>query len=144
MDRKSEPTRFEKQARQRIKQLIEQYCDGSQQELSNKTGVAKASISQYVNGKNVPSNITAKKLSAPFGINPAWLMGFDVPKEENQEESPKTTAYYLDPETAAIAQEVFDNPELRILFSAARDVKPENIQLAAEMLKRMKETNPDG
>lgn len=141
MDRKSEPTKFETQARQRIRQLIDQYCNGSQQELANKTGVAKASISQYVNGKNIPSNITAKKLCAPFGVNPAWLMGFDVPKEEKQE---KPDPYYLTPETAAIAQEVFDNPELRILFSAARDVKPENIQLAAEMLKRMKETNPDG
>lgn len=52
--------------------------------------------------------------------------------------------YYTDPETARIAQEVFDNPDLRMLFSAARDAKPEDIKLAADMLKRFKETNPDG
>lgn len=52
--------------------------------------------------------------------------------------------YYTDPETAKIAQEVFDNPDLRMLFSAARDAKPEDIKLAADMLKRFKETNPDG
>lgn len=52
--------------------------------------------------------------------------------------------YYTDPETARIAQEVFDNPDLRMLFSAARDAKPEDIKLAADMLRRFKETNPDG
>lgn len=52
--------------------------------------------------------------------------------------------YYVDGETAAIAQKVFDDPNLRILFSAADDVAPENILLAAEMLRRFKQTNPDG
>ena len=52
--------------------------------------------------------------------------------------------YYTDPETARIAQEVFDDPNLRMLFHAARDAKPEDIKLAADMLKRFKETNPDG
>ena len=84
MERKTEPTKFEKQAKQRINELISEYCGGSQQELANKTNVAKASISQYANGKNVPSNVTAMKLCAPFGVNPAWLMGFDVPKRVKQ------------------------------------------------------------
>ena len=52
--------------------------------------------------------------------------------------------YSTDPETARIAQEVFDDPNLRMLFHAARDAKPEDIKLAADMLKRFKETNPDG
>lgn len=52
--------------------------------------------------------------------------------------------YYTDPETAQIAQEVFDDPDLRMLFSAARDAKPADIKLAADMLRRFKETNPDG
>ena len=52
--------------------------------------------------------------------------------------------YYTDPETAKVAQEVFDNPDLRMLFHAARDAKPEDIKLAADMLRRFKETNPDG
>lgn len=89
MERKTEPTKFEKQAKQRINELISEYCGGSQQELANRTNVAKASISQYANGKNVPSNITAMKLCTPFGINPAWLMGFDVPKRVKQADTDK-------------------------------------------------------
>jgi len=58
---------------------------------------------------------------------------------------PETTEeHYLNPETVRIAQEVFDDPDLRLLFEAAKDVKPENIRLAAEMLRRFKETNKDG
>lgn len=98
MERKSTPTKYEIQAKERIKWLIDEYCTGSQQALSERTGVGKASISQYVNGKNVPSNLTAKKISEPFGINPAWLMGFDVSMEitplqsdsENDEPAAKT------------------------------------------------------
>ena len=52
--------------------------------------------------------------------------------------------WYTDPETAKEAQRVFDDPDLRMLFDAARDSRPENIRLAAEMLRRFKETNPDG
>ena len=81
MDRKSTPTKYESQSRERIVLLIAEYCDGSQQQLCERTGVSKASISQYVNGRNVPSNLTAKKICEPFGINPAWIMGFDVPKK---------------------------------------------------------------
>lgn len=53
-------------------------ADMSQQEMANRTGINKASISQYVNGKNVPSCMTADKIAQVFDVNPAWVMGFDV------------------------------------------------------------------
>ena len=49
------------------------------QELSNRSGVAKASISQYVNGSHKPSNISSGKLANILDVDPLWLMGFDVP-----------------------------------------------------------------
>lgn len=52
--------------------------------------------------------------------------------------------YYSDPETAAIAQKLFEDPDYRVLFDAAYDSKPEDLKLAAEMLKRFKESNPNG
>ncbi|MDD3369234.1 MAG: XRE family transcriptional regulator [Lachnospiraceae bacterium] len=50
----------------------------SQQDLSEASGVNKASISQYVNGSHVPSNISSNKMSKVLNVNPLWLMGFDV------------------------------------------------------------------
>lgn len=54
------------------------------QELSDKSGVSKASISQYINGSHAPSNISSGKMASILKVNPLWLMGFDVPMvEEN-------------------------------------------------------------
>ena len=53
------------------------------QELSDRSGVNKASISQYVNGTHAPSNISAGKMASVLGVSPVWLMGFDVPMFDN-------------------------------------------------------------
>lgn len=50
----------------------------SQQELADKSGVAKASISQYINGSHSPQNLNSGKMGEVLGVNPLWLMGFDV------------------------------------------------------------------
>lgn len=52
--------------------------------------------------------------------------------------------YYPDKETAELAQAIFENPSLRVLFDAAKDLTPEDIRIAVDMLKRFKETNQDG
>ena len=49
------------------------------QELADRTGLNKASISQYVNGTHSPSNLSAGKMAKVLGVSPVWLMGFDVP-----------------------------------------------------------------
>ena len=46
--------------------------------------------------------------------------------------------YYTNPETAKLAQELFENHDLRILFDAARDSDPKDLQMAADLLKRLK------
>ncbi len=51
------------------------------QELSNASGVNKASISQYLNGSHSPSNLSSGKMARILNVNPLWLMGFDVPME---------------------------------------------------------------
>ena len=48
-------------------------------ELSDRSGVSEASISQYIHGTFAPRNITAAKLADILEVDPMWLMGFDVP-----------------------------------------------------------------
>lgn len=55
------------------------------QELAEKSGVSKSSISQYINGSHVPSNISSGKMAKVLNVNPLWLMGFDVPKTSDDE-----------------------------------------------------------
>lgn len=96
------------------------------------TGLSAGTMSDWKSGRYALKAEKLKIVADFFGVSVEYIMTGKQPEN-----------YYLNSETATIAQEVFDNPELRMLFDAARDVKPENIKLAAEMLKRMKETNSD-
>jgi repressor LexA len=64
------------------KRLSEALSDANMkaQELADKSGVSKSSISQYVNGSHSPSNISSGKMASILGVNPLWLMGFEVEK----------------------------------------------------------------
>ena len=55
------------------------------------------------------------------------------------------TKYYLNEETAKVAQEIFENKELRVLFDAARDANPEDLRTTYDMLMALKrkEQNTD-
>lgn len=69
------------------------------QELANKSGIGKSSISQYVNGSHIPGNISAEKIGNILQVNPLWLMGFDVPMERQNNDvtgeiAPKIIQYY--------------------------------------------------
>lgn len=50
----------------------------------------------------------------------------------------ETEQYYHDEETAQMAQEIFENKELRLLFSAARDASPEDLKTTHDMLMALK------
>lgn len=96
MNKKSDLSHYERQSMERINQLISEYCDGSQQRFSEMTGINKGSISQYCNGKNTPSNLTAKKIADRFHLNPAWVMGFDVPMVDDRIPGPDNLPNVLD------------------------------------------------
>lgn len=66
-------------SQERIRLLVKERCGGSQQIFADRVGINKASVSQYVNGKNAPTNLTATKIALAFNVAPAWVMGFDVP-----------------------------------------------------------------
>lgn len=55
----------------------------SQQELAEKVGVGKSSISQYCNGTNCPARDRAEAIGRILHVNPAWLMGFEAEKDNN-------------------------------------------------------------
>lgn len=62
----------------------------SQQELADKSGVLKSSISQYLSERATPPNINAGKMAKVLSVDPLWLMGFDVPmKKENSDSGTK-------------------------------------------------------
>lgn len=55
----------------------------SQSELSIRSGVREASISQYVHGSHSPSQGAAEAIGRVLGVSPLWLMGLDVPMNQD-------------------------------------------------------------
>lgn len=109
----------------------------TQQELADRMGYSsRTTINKIEAGVNDISQSKVVAFAKALDTTVAYLMEW--------EEEDKQKAYYLNDETAEIAQAVFDDPDLRMLFHASRDCRPESIRLAAEMLRQMKETNPDG
>ena len=81
-----------------------------------------------------------KKIADYFGVSIEYL----TEGKDTEKESTNGRKYYFDDETAEFAEEMFQNRELRALFDAARGMDSKDVELAAQMLRRFKETNPDG
>jgi len=60
-----------------------------QTDLVQKTGLPKSSISQYLSGSREPKQRAIYLLSEALSVNPAWLMGYDVPMEPDNSEKVK-------------------------------------------------------
>jgi len=114
-------------------------------ELSARTGVLKSSISQYLKGSHSMSNKAAGVIGEVLGVNPPWLMGFDVPKYKVEAvENSEQDKYYNNPESAQMLQDIYDNSYIHALFQAVKGSRPEDVRMVTEMLNRFKGTNPDG
>ncbi len=62
---------------QRLKQAMD--AQGlNAQELADKSGVGKSSISQYLNGKYTPTTTNARKLAMTLLVSTDWLLGLDA------------------------------------------------------------------
>lgn len=46
--------------------------------------------------------------------------------------------YYINNETAEIAQQIFENKEMRVLFDAAKDAQPDDLMAVYDMLLALK------
>lgn len=91
-------------------------------------GLSNGSIHKWAKHTPIADKINA--VADYLGVSANYLM-----YGEEMEEDPK---YYLNPETARIAQEIFENSEMRALFDAASDIAPENLQLVYQMVLALK------
>jgi hypothetical protein len=102
----------------------------TQVELAHRLGVGTTSVYNWTSGLKTPR---MDKVDMMCNI-------FRIRREDLLTDTSKEQTYYTNPETAKVAQEIFDNSDLRILFDAAKDSTPEQLKLAAEMLRQFKKT----
>lgn len=76
------------------------------QDLVERTGIPKASISHYLNGYYCPTSSKAEKMAKVLGVSPVWLMGFDVPKVDYMVRDKNGNSYII--ETMEPNDKVYD------------------------------------
>lgn len=100
----------------------------TQSDLASMLGVSESTVGKWLLKKAFPRMNIIEKLSVIFNRPKAY---FYDDQEERQ-------TYYLNPETAQLAQEIHDNPDLRILMDASRKLSPEDIRFVVDLVSRMK------
>lgn len=102
--------------------------------LETECGFANGYVSK-IQAAKIPAD-RLFKIAAFLDVSPEYLLtGENAPKE-----SISGKQYYFDDDTAEMAQDLFTDPNQRILFSASRGACPEDLQMAADLLRRLKGT----
>lgn len=104
----------------------------SQGKLEKELGFSNGSISKWKNSTPNPERL--KKLADYFGVSVEYLMTGEEPN-----------GYYLNEETAKMAQEMFEDPDMRSLFDMKRNMPPERFKAHMEFMKNLykQETGED-
>ena len=97
-------------------------------DIAREAGITKSTFSDWKNGRSCPKDEKLRKIAKVLGVTVDYL-------KTGEEEQP---VYYFNDETAKAAQEIFENKDLRVLFDAARDAKPEDLRTTYDMLMALK------
>lgn len=100
--------------------------DKNQADLCKYMNVSSATVSDWCNANKMPRADKIQAIAKWLGVGIGDLM----------EDSPNE--YYINEETREIAQEIYENKDLSLLFDAARDAEPEDLKTVHTMLMALK------
>ncbi len=104
--------------------LLEAMNGMSNVDLAEKLGCARSSITMYLSGQRTPSKMTIQLMAICLGVNPAWLMGLNVPK-------------YLEKPTPVSESGAFA-PYQKELLDLVNDMDDDTIQSVLDIIKQVK------
>lgn len=97
-------------------------------ELANKANVTPSTLYSIIKRDNM-------KVDLDILVRICEVLGVSVDyfcDSENEK------GYYNNPETAKLAQELYDNPDRRVLLDATRDLRPEDVKALTLIISQMK------
>lgn len=95
--------------------------DKTRRDICDKLNISYTTFASWESGVNYPRIDKIELLANYFNVSKADLI------EDKYRDS-----YYSNPETAKMAQEIYDNPDYRLLFDASRKLSPKALK---EVLK---------
>ncbi len=87
--------------------------------------VAQATVASWENGTRKPDIETISQIADVLEVSADYLLGRTMPQSDDLME---------------LREQLRRDPDMRVLFSAARTASPDHIRAAAAMLKALKET----
>ncbi len=118
------------------KSAYERYCEIRDKfelkdsDVAKGAGITKSTFSDWKAGRYTPKQDKMQKISDYLGVSVEYLM--------TGEEKEGGEKYYLNDETAQVAQEIFENKELRALFDVQKDMDPEDLRALHNMALALK------
>ena len=107
----------------------------SQHEFGVIAGVSDKAVSAWEAGTRIPRMGAIEKLAQYFQIQKSDIIDGCVTSDG------KNRPYYFDPETAMLAQAAANDPDMRLLLDAKRDLSPEDMKMIIDLAKRLLNRN---
>ena len=96
-------------------------------DVAKATGITKSTFSDWKNGRSNPKDAKLQKIADLFGVTAEYIR---TGKNSNE--------YYTNTETAQVAQEIFENKELKALFDVQKDMDPDELRALHGMALALK------
>ena len=115
-----------------LKERIKELCKKnniSMNQLEQELDFGKGYISKL--GKSTPNATKIQQLANRLGVSVDYLM------TGNTDDS--SEHYYTNVETREIAQEIFENPDLKSLLHAAKGLSPERLKAHIDFIQSLKQ-----
>lgn len=109
----------------KLKKLIEERKTNVNA-LANRAKVKPTTLYSIIERDNTKVDIEVLiAIAKVLGVSVEYFSDSYVPTE----------TYYLDPETAVLAQELKNRPEFRVMFDSTKDLDPESIKKVVDFIK---------
>lgn len=104
----------------------------TQAELADALGISRSRIGMYETGAREPDFETLEIIADFFNVDTDYLLG-----RTNKTTFIPNEKYYLNEETAKLAQEMFEDEDMRSLFDMKRNMPPERFKAHMEFMKNL-------
>lgn len=101
----------------------------TQADLVSDLRLNKSTVSTWVNGTKMPRMNKIEQLANYFGVEKSDLI---------EDKSDTNEQYYNDSSVSEYAQAIKDNPDLRILFDASKDMSKDDIDFVVDLIDKLK------
>lgn len=103
----------------------------NQADIATLLNVSQAAVSNWCKGIKMPRMDKVQALADYFGINKSDLLEDKGVQEEDK-------SYYIDEDAKELAQFLFENPEYRVLFDAAKDVSADDLEMVKTIIDKFR------